>query len=198
MSDTLPMLYFGKLPGRGDFVRSGSHPALIQSLDRWLSSGIELMAEDAHWKPIYDQADAAHFAMVSPHRNTAVAGHIVPSADLSGRRFPFLTACAIESESGAELMALGPLMLHPAWEGLSEATLKARKAGEDDVPAVLGELGQAQVPALVAAPQARQQYQRFFWKRPRSRRWCRTSAATVFPWTCARSCWPWACCCNPS
>ena len=84
MSHTLPMLFFGKLPGRGDFVRSASHPALIQSLDRWLSSGIELMAEDAHWKAIYDQADAAHFAMVSPHRHTAVAGHIVPSTERMG------------------------------------------------------------------------------------------------------------------
>lgn len=161
MSTTLPMLFFGKLPGRGDFVRSASHPALIQSLDRWLSSGVELMAEDAHWKAIYDQADAAHFAMVSPHRHTAVAGHIVPSADLSGRRFPFLTACAIESGNGGDLLALGPLMLQPAWEQLSGAATKARQAGEGDASAVLGDLGQALVPAPLSAQQARQQYQRF-------------------------------------
>lgn len=161
MSHTLPMLFFGKLPSRGDFVRSGAHPALIQSLDRWLSSGIELMAEDAHWKTIYDQADAAHFAMVSPHRHTAVAGHIVPSADLSGRRFPFLTACAIESGNGSDLLALGPLMLQPAWEQLSAAALKARLAGEGEVPAVLGDLGQAQVSSPLSAQEARQQYLRF-------------------------------------
>lgn len=161
MSQHLSLLFFGKLPGRGDFVRSTTHPALIQSLDRWLSSGIELMAEDAHWKPIYDQADAAHFAMISPHRHTGVAGHIVPSADLSGRRFPFLTATAIETESGAELMGLGPLMFQQAWSVLSEAAIKARSAEEASVAGLLAELGQAQVPPLLTASQAREQYQRF-------------------------------------
>lgn len=161
MSDHLPLLYFGKLPGRGDFVRSTAHPALLQSLDRWLSSGIELMAEDAHWKGIYDQADAAHFAMISPHRHTAVAGHIVPSVDLSGRRFPFLTAVAIESGHGPDLMALGPLLFQPAWLALADAAARARRAREDEVQPVLADMGQAQVTALRGAREARQGYQGF-------------------------------------
>lgn len=162
MTDMLPMLYFGKLPCRGDFVRSASHPALIQSLDRWLSSGIELMAEDAHWKQIYDQADSAHFAMLSPHRNTAVVGHIVPSVDTSGRRFPFLTACTIESESGAELLGLGPLKMQSTWGRLAEAGHKARVArGDDDAATVLGELAQLTVPGLMPSAAARLAYRRY-------------------------------------
>lgn len=161
MTDKLHTLYFGKLPCRGDFVRSASHPALIQSLDRWLSSGVELMAEDAHWKQIYDQADSAHFAMLSPHRNTAVAGHIVPSVDTSGRRFPFLTACTIESENGTELMGLGPLMMQATWGRLAEASQSARAAGEADAAAVLNDLGQLEVPGLLSAGEAREAYQRF-------------------------------------
>lgn len=161
MTDKLPTLYFGKLPCRGDFVRAATHPALIQSLDRWLSSGVELMAEDAHWKQIYDQADSAHFAMLSPHRNTAVAGHIVPSVDTSGRRFPFLTACTIESENGAELMGLGPLMMQATWLRLAEASQKARAAGEADAAAVLNDLGQLEVPGLLSAGEARDAYQRY-------------------------------------
>lgn len=161
MTYKLPTLYFGKLPCRGDFVRSATHPALIQSLDRWLSSGVELMAEDAHWKQIYDQADSAHFAMLSPHRNTAVAGHIVPSVDTSGRRFPFLTACTIESENGAELMGLGPLMMQSTWLRLAEASQKARAAGEADAAAVLNDLGQLEVPGLMSVGEARDAYQRF-------------------------------------
>ena len=161
MGNPLPLLYFGKLPSRGDFVRSAAHPALLQSLDRWLSAGVELMAEDAHWKSVYDQADAAHFSMISPHRHTAVIGHIVPSADLSGRRFPFLTGVAVETESGADLMALGPLMFQPAWSGLDEVATQARKADEASVPALLAQLGQAQAPQLCTAAAARLQYQRF-------------------------------------
>jgi type VI secretion system protein ImpM len=161
MNDTLPLLYFGKLPSRGDFVRSTVHPALIQSLDRWLSSGVELMAEDAHWKTVYDQADPAHFALVSPHRHTAVVGHIVPSADLSGRRFPFVAGAAVENESGADLMALGPLMFRPTWLGLGELAAQARRADEASVPALLASLGQAQAPQLCPGAAARAHYQRF-------------------------------------
>lgn len=161
MSDLNSLLYFGKVPGRGDFVRSTAHPALIQSLDRWLSSGIELMAEDAHWKGIYDQADAAHFVMISAHRHTAVAGHIVPSVDLSGRRFPLLTATAIEDQRGPDLMAIGPLMLQPAWLALAEAAARARRASEEQVPAVLTAFAQARVPALQTPDEARQRYRDF-------------------------------------
>lgn len=161
MMDKLPMLYFGKLPCRGDFVRSASHPALIQSLDRWLSSGVELMAEDAHWKQIYDQADSAHFAMLSPHRNTALVGHIVPSVDTSGRRFPFLTACTIESENGAELLGLGPLKMQSTWGRLAEACHKARAASGDDAATVLGDLAQLAVPGLLPSSEARLVYQRY-------------------------------------
>lgn len=161
MSDLNTLLYFGKLPGRGDFVRSASHPALIQSLDRWLSSGVELMAEDAHWKGIYDQADAAHFAMISAHRHTAVAGHIVPSVDLSGRRFPFLTATAIEDQQGTDLMSIGPLMFQPAWLALAEAAAKARRASEEQAQAVLTAFAQSRVPALQAPGEARQVYRGF-------------------------------------
>ena len=39
----VPLAYFGKIPSRGDFVRSANQPGLIQMLDRWLSQGIELM-----------------------------------------------------------------------------------------------------------------------------------------------------------
>lgn len=158
MSENLSLLYFGKLPGRGDFVRSASHPALIESLDRWLSSGIELMSDDAHWKGIYDQADAAHFALISPHRHTAVAGHIAPSVDLSGRRFPFLTAVAVESERGSDLASLGPLMFQPVWAELAEASARARSAGEGDIQPVLSQLGQRQLPALLGAREAQQTY----------------------------------------
>lgn len=161
MTDKLPILYFGKLPCRGDFVRSASHPALIQSFDRWLSSGVELMAEDDHWKQIYDQADSAHFAMLSPHRNTGVIGHIVPSVDTSGRRFPFLTACTVEAENGPDLLGMGPLMMQAAWGQQAAACNKARAAGADAAATVLADLSQLQVTGLLPVSEARDAYQRF-------------------------------------
>lgn len=161
MSDVMPMLYFGKLRSRGDFVRSAAHPALIHSLDRWLSSGIELMAEDAHWKPIYDQADGSHFAMISPLRHTAVVGHLLPSADLSGRRFPFLTGVAVEAATGPDLLALGPLIFQSTWMRLAEAAERAVHIDEEGIPAELAAMAQTQLPLLCPAVDVRQNYDHF-------------------------------------
>lgn len=161
MSARPPILFFGKLPGRGDFVRSSGHAALIQSLDRWLSSGIELLAEDAHWKQVYDRAGTAHFAMISAHRHTAIAGHLVPTADVSGRRFPFLTASQVEPESGAGFMALAPLVLWPVWRQLAAAAVSAVSASEAAAGDALATLAQTEQPEPVPLPQARQQYQQF-------------------------------------
>lgn len=161
MSTTLPVLYFGKLPSRGDFVRSSSHQALIQSLDQWLSGAIELMAEDAHWKQIYDKADAAHFALLSPSRHTALVGHLVPSADTSGRRFPFVAACAIESEDGLTFMSLAPLILQPIWNQLADACNIAQAARDEHEGSVLSDLTQLELSALQPAVSVRQRYHQY-------------------------------------
>jgi len=77
----VPLMYFGKLPGRGDFVRSASHTALVQIFDRWFSGALELLATDARWKELYDGAAPLDFAVLGPRRAHVVAGHIRPSAD---------------------------------------------------------------------------------------------------------------------
>ncbi len=50
------LVYFGKLPSRGDFVRSAHHSALIEHLDRWQSQTMERLATDPRWKLRYDAA----------------------------------------------------------------------------------------------------------------------------------------------
>lgn len=153
-----PLVYFGKLPCRGDFVRSATSPALIQSLDRWLSSGIELMADDAHWKQMYDQATSTRFVMLGAQRAAAVAGFLVPSADAAGRRFPFLVATTLEIESGQ--LGLSPLMLEPVWSRLALLGNAARHA-RTDAATVLADLHSAQSPVPRAAAQTREDYRRF-------------------------------------
>ena len=57
----LPVSYFGKLPTRGDFVRtSESHPLMVL-LDRWAGHGVELLAQDPGWKQLYDEAQPVSF-----------------------------------------------------------------------------------------------------------------------------------------
>lgn len=153
-----PILYFGKLPCRGDFVRSATSPALIQSLDRWLSAGVELMADDAHWKQMYDQAPGTRFAMLGAQRTTAVVGYLLPSADASGRRFPFLVGTTLEAESA--LVGLSPLMLDPLWSCLAARCHKARRT-DTEAAIVLAELHNAECPAPLPAAEARADYQRY-------------------------------------
>jgi type VI secretion system protein ImpM len=78
--------YFGKVPGRGDFVKGGDSPALIKVLDDWLAQAMDLMSADARWKLNYDAVAPLHFAF-GPRRRHAIAGHIVASSDQSSRRF---------------------------------------------------------------------------------------------------------------
>ncbi len=40
------VFYFGKIPGRGDFVKSATASAVIQQLDTWVTRALELMFED--------------------------------------------------------------------------------------------------------------------------------------------------------
>ena len=61
-----------------------------------MSSGIELMSEDVHWKQMYDQASPVHFLMLNAFKGSAVVGHLLPSADSSGRRYPFVLASAMD------------------------------------------------------------------------------------------------------
>lgn len=106
--------YFGKLPARGDFVKGGGSAQLIAMLDRWISESMNLLSTDTRWRIPYDSMSPVHFAFVGPRSRLAVVGHLQPSHDASSRRFPFLVASTIESETGHAHP--GPLALSSLWE----------------------------------------------------------------------------------
>ena len=58
----LQLAYFGKLPSRGDFVKSPNQTQLLDTLDRWLSQAMEMLAEDPGWKTVYDAWQPVQFA----------------------------------------------------------------------------------------------------------------------------------------
>ena len=57
------LLYFGKLPSRGDFVRSAQHTSLVADLDQWQSRTLERLSTDTRWKLVYDAAPDLSFAI---------------------------------------------------------------------------------------------------------------------------------------
>jgi type VI secretion system protein ImpM len=137
------LAYFGKVASRGDFVRSTQHVALTQTLDRWLSQGLERVSADPRWKQRYDQAGPCRFAFLGVRSRRALAGHLVPSTDASGRRFPFVTAGAFETASPLDFMATAPMPLGRLWSRLE--TIARAVCDSPDVTGTLGQLAQARL-----------------------------------------------------
>ncbi|MEK8033047.1 type VI secretion system-associated protein TagF [Ideonella sp. DXS29W] len=143
--------YFGKLASRGDFIRSSHNGALLQMLDTWLTQGLELLSTDPQWKHFYDQTAATHFAFLSARSHQALAGHLVPSIDASGRRFPFVTTGAFEVEQPLAFMKHAPMALARLWARLESLAKQAHQA--QDATAVLASAAQQQS-SIEVAPEA--------------------------------------------
>lgn len=122
------LLYFGKVPCRGDFVRSAQHGALIERLDAWQSQTMERLSADPRWKLLYDGASPLTFAVLGTGSRVGLAGHWMASQDASGRRFPFLTACALTVETPRLAVPLAPLALSRLWSRLEQVARVAHAA----------------------------------------------------------------------
>lgn len=118
--------YFGKLPGRADFVRSTSGAALLEPLDAWVAHALELAASDPGWKGAYDQCAPVDFVFLGARSPVALVGRLVPSQDASQRRFPFIAAVALPTESPLTLLADFPACFAPVWQQLAGAMELAR------------------------------------------------------------------------
>lgn len=131
------LAYFGKIASRGDFVRSAQQGALTQMLDQWLSQGLDLLSTDPRWKQLYDQVPPLRFAFLGVRSQVGLAGHLVPSLDASGRRFPFVTAGSFEVAAPLALMAHAPLALDRLWSRLE--SLGRDACATQDATALLGD-----------------------------------------------------------
>lgn len=137
-SKAVDVLYFGKLPSRGDFVRSAQHPAMLEVLDRWQAQTLERLSTDPRWKLIYDEAPALAFAILGSDSHVALAGHWLASQDTSGRRFPFVTAGAFDLRKPQQSAVLAPIALDALWHQLATRGQAARQATDlSDVQARL-------------------------------------------------------------
>lgn len=127
--DIAATAYFGKLPAQGDFVKGGNHPRLIGRLDHWVSSAMELMSEDPRWKIVYGELQPWDFAFIGSNIPVSVAGHLRPSQDASGRRFPLLAAALVERDDSL-LFRCAPLAFAEIWAHFGEQVAQACRAAE--------------------------------------------------------------------
>jgi type VI secretion system protein ImpM len=116
--NAMPATCFGKIPSRGDFVRGTGQHQLITLLDRWVSRAMELLSEDSRWKNAYDGACAIDFLFAGSNSRISVVGHLRPSSDSSGRRFPLITAAMVERDDSL-MFRCGPNGLQQSYATLA-------------------------------------------------------------------------------
>ncbi|MBM5579887.1 type VI secretion system-associated protein TagF [Burkholderia pseudomallei] len=142
--------YFGKIPSRGDFVKSAHNPQLLQTLDHWIARAMELLADDPRWKIVYESAKPMHFAFLGSKSRLAIAGHMIASHDASNRRFPFLAATALEVDRPLTFLARSPLAFARLW---SRAAAQMQSLLDpQEPPGALQALGDTQVPIDTGGP----------------------------------------------
>ncbi|MDQ2820240.1 MAG: type VI secretion system-associated protein TagF [Pseudomonadota bacterium] len=108
--------YFGKLPSCADFVKKVHDAAAIEVLDDWMATVMRLLPSSARWKLNYDAMAPVSFAFLGAARHQALAGHLVASRDLSGRRFPFLLMRSLDLVDPAGFVASAPLACAALWD----------------------------------------------------------------------------------
>ncbi|MBG6078460.1 type VI secretion system protein ImpM [Rubrivivax gelatinosus] len=145
---TLQAVCFGKLPSLPDFVPGARRPRLSAWIDRWVSPALDAAADDPHWKRLYDGAPGLDFAVLGPGTPAAVAGHLRPSVDACGRRFPFVVAVQCDSVTPRERLARAPLVFARLWARCADAAQRAAgPAGRSAASACENELETLRLPA---------------------------------------------------
>lgn len=151
-------LCFGKLPGRGDFVRSPGHAALIEGLDQWQAVALGHLAANPRWKLLYDASPEVAFAVVAHGARVGLAGRWVASRDSSGRRFPLVCATTFEVQAPPQGVALSPLVLPNTWAALQGWQADLRLSSDPTESLARGPAQPALAPAYA---QARLQFNDF-------------------------------------
>lgn len=95
----------GKLPAHGDFLRRALPEDFVAPWDDWLQSGVASLRdglEDADFAEAWDAAPVWRFLLPAGACGASrVAGVILPSEDLVGRRFPLTLAALLPAEAPA-------------------------------------------------------------------------------------------------
>jgi type VI secretion system protein ImpM len=143
--------FFGKMPGRGDFVRRDLPNAFVDTWDEWLTECIarSRAALGHHWTDAWLCAPVWRFALggglCGP---TAWAGVMMPSVDSAGRYFPLTLVASV---AGAEIPTS---LLIGGWiDALENAAISALDdaTGFDSFAAAVSTLP---APAAQVAPSA--------------------------------------------
>lgn len=124
------MMYFGKIPARGDFIRSNVPVQVAALFDNWISQGLELLVRDPEWKEKFDLTGPINFLFTRSRAKSAIAGTLISSHDHTQRRYPFLVFSTWENLAAGPFVQRSPMLLNQYWHRATCWAMKARHEGD--------------------------------------------------------------------
>jgi type VI secretion system protein ImpM len=95
------IVYFGKLPNFGDFVRYNAGGSEIYAFEKWIQEGIyysqKIIGQD--WNSAFQESPPYHFVFYPEEAGHILVGMFIPSRDKSGRRYPFVLSFKLDRRS---------------------------------------------------------------------------------------------------
>ena len=133
--ETLPLVYFGKLPARGDFVRARAHINETNIIDQWVSQALttssSILNESAVSDEFFQEPDFLNFSHVDTATNQIITGVLIPSHDSSDRKYPLIGFGVIHLDKPKSWTNYLPIKSLTLWDDIY-ATLSAAKAQSDN------------------------------------------------------------------
>lgn len=123
---------FGKLPHRPDYLRvNASHPACVE-LDDLLERAMARIGQTPEGTEGFDRADPLDLLFLTHDRRWAFLGSLMPSQDLSGRRYPLVGGLLVPGSALQPHVSLMPIavevFLSQLRQHLREAVAEATDA----------------------------------------------------------------------
>ncbi len=144
--ETTPLVYFGKLPSRGDFVRARAHISETTIIDQWVSQALSLseaisqetpLANYTSEKKALDETLVLNFSHIDTNSKQIITGVLIPSHDSSHRKYPFVGFSLIHLDKPKRWMNYLPIKSLSLWDGTYQA-LSAAKYHTDDIKVTEG------------------------------------------------------------
>jgi len=116
---------FGKLPNRADFVRvNASHPVALE-FDGLIQRALERMTGEAALAEAVALTGPVDFQYVARDQRHVMAGVLMPSQDLAGRRYPLAAAAILPYEAIDGYLPVSPIAYEVFFDGLREQVVNA-------------------------------------------------------------------------
>jgi len=116
LSTSVNVGLFGKTPMQPDFVRYNAGSASARAWDEWMNASLQDMRRlgNQEWESAFDAAPPLNFiARPTADNRQVLAGHIRPSHDETGRRYPLTVFCEFQLDRQGRGIQSLPYSLEP-------------------------------------------------------------------------------------